>query len=301
MGPRHTTKGEKLNKNSNSEEFFKAAKEGDVKKISSFLETSIDPNLQDEDGKTALHLAIEKGDHLEVVKLLIEKGANVNSKTLYKALESPKSFEIVKLLIKRGMNLDFDNKKNYTMDFVLQMAGMRGWLEVIKLLVEKGVNINYCAKKSALQWASCQGHLEIVKFLVEKGANVNLKHPEHGNIALHYASRSGHLEIVKLLVEKEASVNTQNKYGRTALHHASECTESLFEGHESNPEHKEIEDYLEIVKLLVEKGANINIQDEHGRTALHIASVNGRLEMVKLLVEKGADIKVKNNKGETPF
>jgi ankyrin repeat protein len=46
---------------------------------------------------------------------------------------------------------------------------------------------------------------------------------------------------------------------------------------------------LEVVKLLVEAGADINRRCEHGRTALHMASAWGHLDVVKYLVEHGAD------------
>ncbi|MCZ0932391.1 MAG: ankyrin repeat domain-containing protein [Oligoflexia bacterium] len=64
----------------NSEEFFIAVEKGDIKKVASFLEAGIDPNLKDEDGLTALHRASIRGG-LAIVKFLIEKGANINAQT----------------------------------------------------------------------------------------------------------------------------------------------------------------------------------------------------------------------------
>ena len=59
--------------------------------------------------------------------------------------------------------------------------------------------------------------------------------------------------------------------------------------------------HLEIVELLIQKGANINAKNESGWTALHFASDKGHLEVIELLLEKGANMKVKNNRGETPL
>ena len=56
---------------------------------------------------------------------------------------------------------------------------------------------------------------------------------------------------------------------------------------------------LEVAKLLLEKGADINFQNTIGDTALHCACVWGHLDVVKLLLEKGADIEIKNVNGET--
>ena len=58
---------------------------------------------------------------------------------------------------------------------------------------------------------------------------------------------------------------------------------------------------LEVITFLIEKGANIESQDEHGWTALHFASRDANLEIVRLLLKKGANIEIKNDKGETPI
>ena len=57
--------------------------------------------------------------------------------------------------------------------------------------------------------------------------------------------------------------------------------------------------YIEVVKLLIEKGADIEVKNNYGFTPLIWASQNGRIEVVKLLVEKGADIEAKDINGET--
>ena len=58
-------------------------------------------------------------------------------------------------------------------------------------------------------------------------------------------------------------------------------------------------DDLEIVKYLLENGADINAKDNYGTTALMKASSNGQLEIVQFLIENGADINIKNNEGKT--
>lgn len=59
--------------------------------------------------------------------------------------------------------------------------------------------------------------------------------------------------------------------------------------------------HLEMVKYLVEKGADVNAKAEFCRdTALHSAAAGGNLEMVKYLVEHGADVNAKDDDGRTP-
>ena len=57
--------------------------------------------------------------------------------------------------------------------------------------------------------------------------------------------------------------------------------------------------HLDIVKYLVEKGADMNVQDINKETALMFAISKNHIDIVKYLVEKGADVNVKNNMGKT--
>jgi ankyrin repeat protein len=103
------------------------------------------------------------------------------------------SLELVKFLVEKGANVQADD--NYTLIY----AFYNGNLEVIKFLVEKGANIQ-ADDNYALRYASYNGNLEVVKYLVEKGADVQAKN----NCALIWASRNKHLEVVNFLVEKGA-------------------------------------------------------------------------------------------------
>ena len=59
--------------------------------------------------------------------------------------------------------------------------------------------------------------------------------------------------------------------------------------------------HTETVKLLLDKGADVNMKTDNGYTALIEASENGHIEIVKLLLDKGADVNAKDNGGNTPL
>jgi ankyrin repeat protein len=59
--------------------------------------------------------------------------------------------------------------------------------------------------------------------------------------------------------------------------------------------------HTDIVKLLVEKGADLNTPNKYGCTPLYAVALNGHTDIVKLLVEKGADLNTPNKDGETPL
>jgi ankyrin repeat protein len=167
--------------------------------------------------------------------------------------------------------------------------------------------------------AAESGQIDMVKFLIRKGADICAR-TESDETALMLAVRGGHINIVKLLIEKSADVEVKdhfetwiripggglykkkktyidacNNEGETALIYA------LKEVQSEKLERKQ----AEIVKLLIEEGANVNAKDHWGRPALTILLQfeNSRfvkdISLVKLFVEYGADVNAVGGYGET--
>lgn len=104
--------------------------------------------------------------------------------------------------------------------------------------------------------------------------------------ALLWAAERGHRQLVALLLEKGADINIQNRRDwitGTALHKVAM--------------HQDIS----MVRLLLDKGANIEAVDQHKKTPLHHAVIEGFEEMVRLLLGKGANVKVQDYRGSTPL
>ena len=106
---------------------------------------------------------------------------------------------------------------------------------------------------------------------------------------INYATKSGNLEAIKYVVEKDKYVVEEDRRFKDRLVSSVILPKAAYYGH------------LEIVKYLVENGADINAKDYEEFTSLIRASINGHLEVVKYLVENGADINTKDHVGITPL
>lgn len=115
--------------------------------------------------------------------------------------------------------------------------------------------------------AALEGNLVTVQRLVERGTSPDTSDQE-GNSLLMLASRAGHAPVVSYLLSRKAAVNARSRYGDSALLAAS------LKGH------------TVVAKILLAAGAELNPQ---GWTPLHYAAFEGRVEMVKFLLDKGAD------------
>ena len=173
----------------------------------------------------------------------------------------------------------------------LRMASDYGYTEIVRLLIENGdLDVNATDYdddgRTALHLASIKGHTEIVKMLLEKGADVNAK-DTLDRTALQYASQNGHAEIVKLLEEAIAN-NTENNSSDESQ---EEKDKKLLQGAQRNK--------LDEVREALEMGANVNVKNDDGWTAIAIASQQGSIELVEMLLEKRANVNVMNNNGNT--
>ncbi|KAL3076185.1 hypothetical protein niasHT_038811 [Heterodera trifolii] len=251
----------------------------------------------------------------DIVRYLIEKGANIDQTNSYEGFSIIHffaihgHFDLCKLMLDKGINV---NKQMHNRTTPLHLACKHGHLEIVKLLVEEGKADIESAddnRHTPLMIALCGHQLEIAYYLVEKGAkvdqsadfigntpflyaiymkslslcklmvkvaNVNLRMADHGFTPLRLACEVGHLGIVKLLVEEgKADIEIADSYGKTALMVACSLQK------------------CDIVRYLIGKGAKVDRTNAKGISPLLSACIDGHLEIVKLLVEGGkADIEI---------
>jgi ankyrin repeat protein len=171
----------------------------------------------------------------------------------------------------------------------LLAAAKRNDKERLQELLDTGVDINQVGEGwgTALQQAAACADINTAKLLLEYGASVT-KGDENGITPLHDAIRGTEcvLKMVRLLVSHGANVNAKDRRGDTPLHDAVSL--GLVD------ENLEYNDKA-VIEYLLTNGANINEVNADGCTPLYEAYAVARLDIVKLLIEHGADVNIKNN------
>ncbi|HGN1706408.1 TPA: ankyrin repeat domain-containing protein [Providencia rettgeri] len=189
-------------------------------------------------------------------------------------------------------------------------AAEQGQLELLKSCLEKGVDINTTNRqgRTAIVNASLNKHYECVSFLINAGADINKQDQtcfnpfllsclnndltllrlvlpakpnldlltRFGGVGITPASEKGHIDIVRELLEKtDINVNHTNFVGWTPLLEAI----VLNDGGKTQQQ---------IVKLLLDHGANPHMTDKYGKKPLELAREKGYNEIAELLIAAGA-------------
>lgn len=125
---------------------------------------------------------------------------------------------------------------------------------------------------------------DLLKKLILSGEDAD-ERDKDGRTPLLHAAIDNRIELVEILLESGANVNVQDSLGYSPLHYAAQNY------------------YIELTKLLISNNAQVDSKDIQGNTPLFKAVFNskGKGEVVKLLIEHGADKDLINNHGISPF
>ncbi|BDC18744.1 ankyrin repeat domain-containing protein [Acidianus sp. HS-5] len=273
-------------------ELINIIESNNVSKLNELLMKGMNPNGYMHNGLTPLHVAVYSGN-LEMVEILLQHGANPNVFTIpttklpkrFTPLQiavmeqKPTKYDIAKTLIKYGANVNlYESNSDLSTGPPLFIAIARIDYATIKLLLDHGadINANFISKGcyyKPLGYAALTGDIKITELLIQYGARV-----EESNDSLytpyHAAAFAGNLDLLKFLF---------NIYPAPNIVGCSRST-PIFSAVASNSEN------FEVVKYLVEVGADVNFLDIVGNSVLFYALKNKKDRVASYLAERGARI-----------
>jgi ankyrin repeat protein len=227
------------------DKLLSAASVGNLQLLQQLLDGGLSPDAATSGGWTALHAAAMAGQ-LEAMQLLIQRGAQVEGKTLqgcFAPLHSAAragQTAAMQLLLGAKAEVDVADHKDGR---PLHHASKAGTVGAVKVLLDAGADV-----AGALPTAAWHGHYQIVCFLIStKCPGVNELH-----LGLYLLVRRWHMVSIQELLAAGADINTVGgKHRITALHVAAEA------GRDGN------------VQLLLDNGADAKAATAAGKTALH--------------------------------
>jgi len=156
-----------------------------------------------------------------------------------------------------------------------------------KLVVENEQLLEFTDESGRLpvHWAAVGGCLPFIMLALEKDPQLPTRIDDSGWTTLMIAVSAGRLEVVRFLLGcTNCEVNHRNCNGQTSLHYAAS------------------KNHVEIARMLLENGADVNAQDKYGNSPLHRASALGHMNITQILLkQKGVRVDLTDREGNTPL
>lgn len=315
-----------------------AVHDGDIGLVRELLKSSPDINFKDKNGWAALHLTAHKESkggnwqQKRIANLLIKSGADVNlqgpnnNTALNIAISNDKK-GIAATLLDENAETDIKNSEG---ENALMKAVQAGYFNMLEdIISSKNTNDQDNYGWTSLHFASSaetnlekEQRFEIIEFLLEFGANINQQN-NNGYSALELAIESDFSDIAHLLLTNKADIDIQNHNGQTALMLAAkQGNVALVKSILTIPQNLDVRDNngwtalhfaansiatrndhdaAEITQLLINAGANTNLQTTNHDSALHLSVERNHLEVTKILSNSGTDASLKNDQDLTPL
>ncbi len=221
--------------------------------------SSEDVNAAQPDGMTALFWATYY-DQTDVIRMLLNAGANANISNRYGMTPLIQAAingngEVISMLLDAGAD---PNTTTLEGDNAILNAAKTGSVMGVQALIEAGANVNSLDGylfQTPLMWAASANQAEIVRLLIDNGANMDFRSP-----------------VLELRGIRQGGVAGDfPDGGLTALHHAAR------------------ENAIDAARVLIERGADLDVLDPQDVSPLRIAIINANIDLAKMLVEGGAN------------
>ena len=284
--PRNSAEKKAIGKEQLKREFFGAARRGDAVLVRKFIKSGLSPNLTTADlrgipiknDEPIILYAVKSGNG-ETVKEFLSAGVKVN-----------KTDEPIKSILMRYLNV-YPSRRNFSEKD--ETAIILPYEAGAESLIEAGANINPAEKGSVtpLMIAAQKHYVQIVKKLIEKGALVDAQ-DSNGKTALmylvEYYKPKERIEIASLLIKAGANVNLLTGQTPYSEYNVNSCQTALAVAVAGFD--------VEMVKLLLAHGADVNLTCKDGNTPLNYAreisgyvAPNEKKEIIKILEAAGAN------------
>jgi ankyrin repeat protein len=221
---------------------------------------------------------------LSVIVGLFSLSGGLVANDILEASRSGK-LELVQTILDRDTTaIGMSNDRGST---ALHVAAENGHFQIAELLLDRGADLEAIDVDgdTPLMCAAIGGHSEIYKMLLSRGADADILNINENGV-LHYAAMGGSVEIVNLMLDSGQDINAQNAQNQGGV---TPLMAAVFNNRQ------------EVVKFLLEKGADIEASDSYGRTPLSMAVQENKQELVKFLLDKGADIETLDTYAYTPL
>ncbi|XP_072905350.1 protein phosphatase 1 regulatory subunit 12A-like isoform X1 [Hemitrygon akajei] len=212
----------------------------------------------------------------------------------------------VEKLLQRGADINYTNVDGLT---ALHQACIDENLSMVTFLLEHGANVNQPDNEgwTALHAAASCGFMEITEYLIKQRANVASVNSE-GELPIDIAQGEAMEKMLKEVIKKQGiDVEVARKEEEQQM--IQDARQWLNRGRVEDTRHPKTgasalhvaaaKGYLEVTKLLIQAGFDVNSRDNDGWTPLHAASHWGKEEVCRLLVENLCDMQAVNKVGQT--
>jgi hypothetical protein len=286
--------------NKKLKELFLQIKNKNYKNVQKLIDQGVELNIEildDDNSKpkfTPLAQAVKNLDE-KMVRILVENKADVNHRTPIFML--PISTKYDKIYFTEG---DYEDEYSEEQDELEVEKRIR----IFNYLIEKGADLNILNNGGSSFLGQCafDGLIHFMKLALDNGADINIRENvksygkvdnkivvirvDYGETPLMSAVDNGSYNSVKFLLDKGALIDLQDDKGNTALMHASSFHDDI------KQDEGDTKIFGKVIKLLIERGADVNIKNKEGKTAYEITR-NPKLKRLftasKFKKEKGSE------------
>ena len=304
---------------------FTAIKNGDEESVNYLIKSEI--NLDDLlDGKTPLYFAAENSQE-NIFNLLLSNGADVNfqndqnSTMLHLAVQSFQSQVLYYVLNKNNNLLFVENNQKCT---PIHLAAKINNEEAIQIFLRYGYDANEsnCENFTPLHFAAENGNCDIISLLIKENAEIDCKN-DSGKTPLHLAAIANQAKVIEQLLKEDVNQNLLNNENHTAFHCAIinnnlDATKVFIKLTDINQQikygfnrkikygfsplhHAAKQGRADIINLLLENNAMVDLEAWSDETPLFIAIANNNTDAVRILLNAGANIHHRNSSEDTPL